>query len=145
MVGTHVGAGQVARAKRIAWTGAVIAGVVSLAIGVTVALVPALWVNVFSSDPEVLAAGSLYLRIVGPFYTFLGISIVLYFASQGSGHVLGPVLAGTARLFLVVGGAALVLALDGPLWSVFALVALGLVVFGSLTALAVQRTDWSHH
>jgi putative MATE family efflux protein len=145
MVGTHVGAGQVARAKRIAWTGAVIAGAVSLAIGVTVALVPALWVDIFSSDPEVHAAGSLYLRIVGPFYTFLGISIVLYFASQGSGHVLGPVLAGTARLLLVVGGAALVLALDGPLWSVFALVALGLVVFGSLTALAVQRTDWSRH
>jgi len=68
---------------------------------------------------------------------------VLYFASQGSGHVLWPVLAGTARLVLVVGGAALVLALSGPLWSVFALVAVGLAVFGSLTALAVKRTDWS--
>jgi Na+-driven multidrug efflux pump len=143
MVGTHVGAGQVARAKRIAWTGAAIAGAVSLAIGVTVAIVPEAWVGIFSSDPQVLEAGRLYLRIVGPSYTFLGIAIVLYFASQGSGHVVWPVLAGTARLLLVVGGAALVLALRGPLWSVFALVAVGLVVFGSLTALAVQRTDWA--
>jgi len=143
MVGTHVGAGQVARAKRIAWTGAAIAGAVSLAIGVTVAIVPEAWVGIFSADPQVLEAGRLYLRIVGPSYAFLGIAIVLYFASQGSGHVVWPVLAGTARLLLVVGGAALVLALRGPLWSVFALVAVGLVVFGSLTALAVKRTDWS--
>jgi len=143
MVGTHVGAGHIARAKRIAWTGAAIAGAVSLAIGITVAIVPEAWVGIFSSDPQVLAAGRLYLRIVGPSYTFLGVAIVLYFASQGSGHVLWPVLAGTARLVLVVGGAALVLALDGPLWSVFALVAVGLAVFGSLTALAVKRTDWS--
>jgi MATE family, multidrug efflux pump len=55
------------------------------------------------------------------------------------------VLAGTARLVLVVSGAAIALALDAPLWSVFALVGFGLVVFGSLTALAVQRTDWARH
>jgi Na+-driven multidrug efflux pump len=145
MVGTHVGAGYATRAKTIAWTGAAIAGAVSLAIGVTVALVPQVWVRIFSADPDVLAAGSVYLRIVGPCYTFLGISIVLYFASQGSGHVLWPVLAGTVRLLLVVSGAALVLALNGPLWSVFALVALGLAVFCGLTALAVKRTDWSRH
>ncbi|MDX1376049.1 MAG: MATE family efflux transporter [Burkholderiales bacterium] len=143
MVGTHVGAGFAERAKRIAWTGAAIAGGVSLAIGVTVAIVPEAWVRIFSDDPQVLEAGRLYLRIVGPCYTFLGIAIVLYFASQGSGHVVRPVLAGTARLVLVVGGAALVVALGGPLWAVFALVGTGLVVFGSLTALAVQRTDWA--
>jgi len=143
MVGTHVGAGSVARAKQIAWTGAAIAGAVSLAIGVTVAIVPEAWVRIFSDDPQVLEAGRLYLRIVAPCYTFLGISIVLYFASQGSGHVIRPVLAGTARLVLVVGGAALVLALGGPLWCVFALVGVGLVVFCGLTVLAVKRTDWS--
>ncbi|KPK07083.1 MAG: hypothetical protein AMJ64_07655 [Betaproteobacteria bacterium SG8_39] len=143
MVGTHVGAGHLARAKDIAWTGAAIAGAVSLAIGITVAIAPQVWVGIFSDDPQVLEAGQLYLRIVGPSYTFLGIAIVLYFASQGSGHVVWPVLAGTVRLLLVVVGAALVLALSGPLWAVFALVAVGLVVFGSLTALAVKRTDWA--
>jgi len=143
MVGTHVGAGLVARAKHIAWTGAAIAGAVSLAIGITVALVPEAWVRIFSDDPQVLEAGRLYLRIVGPCYAFLGVAIVLYFASQGSGHIVWPVLAGTARLVLVVCGAALFVALNGPLWSVFALVGVGLVVFGSLTAIAVKRTDWS--
>ena len=145
MVGTHIGAGQAARAKRIAWIGAALGGGMSFAIGITVALLPAAWVGIFSDDPAVLAAGSLYLRIVAPFYTFLGFAIVLYFASQGSGHVVWPVLAGTARLVVVVGGAAVALALGAPLWWLFALIAFGLVVLGSLTALAVQRTDWSRH
>jgi Na+-driven multidrug efflux pump len=91
----------------------------------------------------VLAAGSLYLRIVAPCYVFIGVAIVLYFASQGSGHVVWPVLAGTVRLVVVVGGTAVALALGAPLWSIFALIALGLTVIGSLTALAVKRTDWS--
>ena len=143
MVGTHIGAGQAMRAKRIAWIGAALGGGMSLVIGITAALFPAAWVGIFSSDPAVLAAGSLYLRIVAPFYSFLGFAIVLYFASQGSGHVVWPVLAGTARLVIVVGGAALALSLDAPLWTVFALVALGLAALGSLTALAVKRTEWA--
>ncbi len=145
MVGTHIGAGQAARAKRIAWIGAALGGSISFAIGITVALFPAAWVGIFSDDPAVLAAGSLYLRIVAPCYVFIGVAIVLYFASQGSGHVVWPVLAGTVRLVVVVGGTAVALALGAPLWSIFALIALGLTVIGSLTALAVRRTDWSRH
>jgi putative MATE family efflux protein len=143
MVGTHIGAGQVARAKHIAWVGAALGGGLSLVIGVSAALFPAAWVGIFSGDPAVLAAGSQYLRIVAPFYSFLGFAIVLYFASQGSGHVLRPVLAGTARLLVVVGGAALAVPLGAPLWVLFALIALGLAVLGSLTALVVKRTDWA--
>ncbi len=143
MVGTHIGAGQAARAKHIAWVGAALGGGLSLVIGVTAALFPAAWVGLFSADPAVLAAGSRYLRIVAPCYTFLGFAIVLYFASQGSGHVIRPVLAGTARLLVVVGGAALAVPLGAPLWVLFALIALGLAVLGSLTALAVKRTDWT--
>jgi len=143
MVGTHIGAGQAARAKAIAWTGAAIAGCISLTIGLAVALFPEAWIHIFSRDPEVVAAGRQYLQIVAPFYVFLGLAIVLYFASQGAGHVLRPVLAGTVRLVLVVGGAFIALALDAPLWVLYALIAFGLAVFGSLTAFAVHRTDWA--
>jgi hypothetical protein len=42
--------------------------------------------------------GALYLRIVGPSYGAMGLGLVFYFASQGAGRVLWPVLAGTVRL-----------------------------------------------
>ena len=39
-----------------------------------------------------IAAGSAYLRIVGPFYGFFGLGMALYFASQGAGALKWPLL-----------------------------------------------------
>jgi putative MATE family efflux protein len=142
LVGTHIGAGQHARAKRIAWAGTAAAVVVTLAIGVWVTLFPATWVRIFSDDPAVLESGSLYLKIVGPFYAFFGAGMALYFASQGAGRMLLPMLAGTARLAVVAVGGLAVLKLAGTLGALFAVIASGLVLFGTLTALAVYRGSW---
>ena len=56
--------------------------------------------------------------------------MALYFASQGAGQMLLPVLAGTVRLVLVVAGGALVVQLAGPLGAVFAVIACGIALFG---------------
>ncbi len=142
MVGTHIGAGQAARAKRIAWAGTAIATGISLAIGLFVAIYPAAWVQIFSDDPAVLETGSLYLRMVAPFYGLFGAGMALYFASQGAGRMLLPVLAGTVRLVLVVAGCATVVALAGPLGAIFAVIACGIALFGGLIIAAVYRARW---
>ena len=142
LVGTHVGAGRAERAKRIAWTGTGMAVAVTALIGFGAALFPGAWVRLFSSDPGVLDAGTGYLRIVGPFYPLLGVSIALYFASQGVGRMLVPVLAGTARLAIVIAGGFAAAALGAPLWTLFAVIALGMTVHGATTAWAVHRSDW---
>jgi putative MATE family efflux protein len=142
MVGTNIGAGQAARAKRIAWTGTAAAMLVCLAIGWSVAFHPPLWIHIFSDDPAVLDIGSVYMRIVAPLYPLFGAGMALYFASQGSGQMLRPVLAGTARLALVVAGGAAVMHWQGPLAALFGVIALGLTVFGSLTAWVVYKARW---
>jgi Na+-driven multidrug efflux pump len=139
LVGIHIGAGHAERAKKIAWTGAVLAASISLAIGATAAAVPQVWVSLFSDDPDVLASGSLYLRTVGLFYPFLAAGTALYFASQGAGQVVRPVLAGTARLLIVIVGCALV----GSLQGIFAVIAAGLAAFGALSIWFVKRTRWA--
>jgi Na+-driven multidrug efflux pump len=138
LVGTHVGAGRAERAKRIAWVGAALAGGISLAIGATAALVPEAWVGLFSSDPAVLQAGALYLGIVAPLFPFLAMGIALYFASQGAGQVLWPVLAGTVRLVVVIALGAYVVSLP----AIFGVIALAMVVFGALTMWFVARARW---
>jgi putative MATE family efflux protein len=143
MVGINIGAGHAARAKRIAWTGTGAAALVSLAIGGSVAVFPALWIRIFSEDPAVIEIGSLYMRIVAPLYPLFGAGMALYFASQGAGLMLLPVLAGTARLLLVVAGGALVMHLGGPLAALFSVIALGLTAFGGLTSLAVYKARWA--
>jgi Na+-driven multidrug efflux pump len=139
LVGTHIGAGRPARAKRIAWVGAGLAASISLTIGVIVALFPLAWVGLFSDDPAVLDSGSRYLRTVAPFYPMLAASIALYFASQGAGRVLLPVLAGTARLAVVIVGGAAAASLGG----IFAVIAAAMALAGLLTILFVARTAWT--
>src|SRR3984885_14419136 len=101
MVGMAIGAGRVARARRIAW----IAGLVSFVsvglIATVIAIFPDLWVNIFTNDPGVRAASRQYLHTAAPMYAFIGLSISMYFSSQGAAKVLGPVLAQTARLLFV--------------------------------------------
>jgi putative MATE family efflux protein len=142
LVGMNIGAGNPARAKRAAFTGAAIAAGISLVIGFWAALFPQVWVQLFSHDPQVIEAGSAYLRRVAPFYPFMGIGVALYFASQGAQRVGWPVLAGTARLIVAVGGGWLVLQSGGGLAMLFWTIAAAITVWGSLTALAVWKTPW---
>lgn len=138
LVGTHIGAGRAARAKRIAWVGAGFAACISLVIGVAVSIFPLAWVGIFSSDAAVLEHGSSYLRTVAPFYPLLAAGIALYFASQGAGRVLRPILAGTVRLAIVIAGGLMVASLQG----VFIVIAAAMIAFGALSVWFVASTDW---
>jgi Na+-driven multidrug efflux pump len=141
-VGTNVGAGHRDRALRVAWTGAAIAALATEAIGVTAALYPHAWLGLFGDDPEMLAAGAQYLRIVGPFYGFFGGGMALYFASQGAGRLGWPLTAALLRLALATGGGALALLLWGSLAGVFTALAAALAVFGIVNATAVAGGAW---
>jgi putative MATE family efflux protein len=141
MVGTNVGAGELARARRVAWVGAGLAAAVTGSVGVLAALLPRAWIGTFSSQPEVLAAGETYLRIVGPTYGLFGLGLALYFASQGAGQLLWPLAAGFARLLVTVGGGWLAVTwLGGELPALFAAIALAFVVFGGAQAAAINAT-----
>jgi Na+-driven multidrug efflux pump len=103
-----------------------------------VAIFPLAWVGLFSNDTAVLEAGTTYLHIVGPFYSLLAAGIALYFASQGAGQMLRPVLAGTTRLAIVLVGGALVASLP----AIFAVVALGITLSAALLMWFVGRARW---
>ena len=104
MVGTAVGAGEFKRATKAAWTGAVISGVLTEAIGLAAALKPQAWLDLYGTDPTMLDFGIRYLQIVGPLYGFFGFGLALYFAAQGTGRLLWPLAAGIARLVVAAGG-----------------------------------------
>jgi MATE family, multidrug efflux pump len=142
MVGMAIGARDVERARRVAWTAAGVAVVALGAIGLTVTVAPDVWSGLFTSDPAVRAAANLYLRWAGPGFAFVGLGLSLYFASQGSGKMLGPVLSGTVRLLVIALGGWALTANAAPAWSLFALVAVSMVAFGLSVAAAVYLTPW---
>jgi hypothetical protein len=68
--------------------------------------------------------------------------MALYFASQGAGRLAWPLVASTTRfLAATVGGWAL-LQLTGSMSGLFAALAVGLVLLGTLNALAIARGAW---
>jgi Na+-driven multidrug efflux pump len=111
-------------------------------LGLGVAWMPEVWTMLFTDEPAVLQASATYFRWAGPFYGLFGLGLALYFASLGAGQAAGPVMAGTLRLVVVaLGGSALALA-QGPVWSIFALVGVGMAVYGISMVWFVRRTPW---
>jgi putative MATE family efflux protein len=142
MVGMAMGAGLVKRARRVAWTAGAAAGLTVGLVGLIVAVAPALWVSLFTSDPGVTAAANSYFAWAGPAFGFFGMGVCLYFASQGAAKVGGPVLAGTLRLLLVGLGGWWLVSIDAPAWTLFALVGVAMVAFGLATVLSIRLTRW---
>jgi putative MATE family efflux protein len=146
IVGTCVGAGRRERALRAAWVGAGLAFALTEIIGLAAALFPRAWLGLFGSDPAMLDAGAQYLRIVGPFYGFFGLGLALYFASQGAGRLLWPVVGNVARLIVAGVGGWLALrwvgaGVESLAW-VFAAQAVALVVYGLFNVGAVAGGAW---
>ena len=142
MVGMAIGAGLVARARRVAWTTGIVATLTVGAVGVVAAIQPTLWVSLFTRDPGVSAAAATYFAFAGPAFGFFGLGVALYFSSQGAARVLGPVLASTARLLIVGCGGWWLAMLQAPSWMLFALVGVAMAVFGLGTAASVRFSRW---
>ncbi len=142
MVGTNIGAGLHDRALRVAWIGAAIAAGLCEMIGLGAAAAPRAWLSLFDTDPAMIDAGSRYLHAVGPVYGLFGLGMALYFASQGAGRLLWPLLANFARLIIAACGGFLALRFTGNLSHVFAALALALAAFGLINAAAVAGGAW---
>jgi putative MATE family efflux protein len=143
MVGTNIGAGNRLRAERVAWVGAGLAAALTGSIGLLGALFPRIWLGLFSAEPEVLAVGATYLNVVGPTYGLFGLGLALYFASQGAGKLLWPLLAGVARLMVAAGGGWIAMHwLGGGLSTLFTAMALAFFVYAATVAMAIKAGGW---
>lgn len=142
-VGTNFGAQNYARARNIAWFGASSVALVLGLLGIAIAAWPALWLNLFTADEAAYAIGARYLNVVGPAYGLFAFGQALYFASQGTGKPLLPVLVGVVRLFSVAGIGACVIVFGGPLWGIFAGVSVGMTVIGVGLALCLRSRAWA--
>jgi Na+-driven multidrug efflux pump len=142
MVGMAIGAGLVERARRVAWTSGGLSFSVVGAFGLAAALFPDLWSGLFTADPAVRESTRVYFAWAGPSYGFFGLALSLYFASQGAGRMLGPVLAQAIRLAIVAIGGWWIAGTGAPAGALFAVVAAAMVAYGCATAVAVHNARW---
>lgn len=142
MIGMAIGAKLVARARQVAWTAGGLAGLLVGVIGLTVWIAPDLWIGLFTQNEAVRVAARSYFAWAGLAYCWFGIGVCLYFSSQGAAKVGGPVIAGTVRLLMVLGGGWWLASSGAELWTLFALVGASMTVYGVLTIAIVRGTSW---
>lgn len=145
MVGANIGAGRTDRALQVAWTGSCAAAGIVGGIGLLLAIYPDLWLRVFldPSNTAALEAGRSYFRIVGPFYGFFGLGLALYFASQGAGRMMWPVISSLGRMAVALVGALILttytqMGVNG----IFAAIGGAMLVYGGIIILAVWLGRW---
>ncbi len=141
LTGTAIGAGNRERALKVAWTGALIASVITEAIGLAATTFPAAWISLFGADATMNAVGIHYLHVVGPFYGFFGMGLALYFASQGAGRLGWPLIGALLRVTIATVGGYIAVKAAG-LTGLFLALGLALAVFGLVTAIATAAGVW---
>ena len=144
MVGVNMGGRNAARAKRVAWIGGALGAALTEAIGLLVAFLPMLWIQLFTQDPDVFASARIYLQTVAPAYGFLGFGFTISYAAQGAGCVFWPFIAMTVRMCIATGiGWFVVTCLHVGIPELSLVVAVSLVAFASVCALAMaSKTVW---
>ena len=143
IVGTNIGAGNYDRAELAGRYGMTSAALICGTVGVFLALFPNLWIPIFTDDAGTFEVARSYIRIVGPAYAFLGIGLVLYFASQGAGNMTWPIRAQILRFAISVGGAFfLVNYLGYGLNAVFIVTVIALALYAGIISIAVFNGAW---
>ena len=145
MVGANIGAGRTNRALRIAWTGSLAAAGVVGSIGLLLAVFPDLWLGMFldPSNTTAVDAGRSYFRLVAPFYAFFGLGLALYFASQGAGRMIWPVISSLSRMAVALVGALILTKYTNmKVEGIFAAIGCSMLAFGLIIALAIRRSGW---
>ena len=143
MVGTNIGAGNRQRALKIVLIGGAVAFGVTETIGVLAALFPEGWLKLFTQDATAIKVGSDYLRIVGPAFGFFGLGIGMYFALLGANLLLWPIVGAVLRSALAMCGGAVAALWFGSLHAMFIVLALALVVSGTIPLLSVRKKNWT--
>jgi len=136
MVGTNVGAGQLARAIRIAWIAAGLAVSGTGLIGLAAIFWPQAWIFLFTAAPDVSAVAATYLCVAALGYAFIGMNTLTQ-AFQAMGQTFWPLMAVASRAaVLAIGGWLVVAVFDGGVIGLAIVTALGLAVAGGIIAVA---------
>ncbi len=143
LVGTNIGAGQRERALRVALLGGAVAFCLTEAIGARRGdLADGLARPVRHRPAHAGDRAPPICAWSGRPTASSASGLCLYFASQGAGRLLWPLLAGLLRMVIAVGGGWLALRLTGSLTWVFAALSVALVVYGSTLTIAIASGVW---
>jgi len=129
MVGQNLGAGKVARAEKVVRIAMIVNASFMAVVGILYLLFAKHLLAFFGATGESLAGGILFMRIIPMSYFVIAMAMTMGFAMNGAGMTRpGMYAAITGQLIVQVGLAAIFVAMDLPLQSIWFAVVCGTVV-----------------
>ena len=143
MVGTNIGAGNFARAERIAWTAAALAAASPDVSDYSVSRHRTCGSACSPMSQRFTSLRASYLVISSLAYPFLGLGLTLASAFQAAGRPVWPVLAITSRALVVaVGGWIVVHLTETGIAGLAVVAASGFIVYGIILMIAFRVGLW---
>jgi Na+-driven multidrug efflux pump len=99
IIGQNLGANNIERAKQAVKTSTLVTTVFLVTGGLIIFLLAKSIVGVFTTDIDVLAQGSFYLRAITLSLPFMGFFVIFIGTFQGSGHTVSAMLLMSGRLW----------------------------------------------
>lgn len=88
MTGQNLGAKQPNRAAKAAWIATGYGAAINFVAAIIMLIFASHMTRLFDSNPEVVAIGATYLKLVSPFYVFAALGIILGRAMNGAGDTI---------------------------------------------------------
>jgi len=145
LVGQNIGAGNMERAARIAWLGSVVGFIALEVFGILVFFTAAPIVAFFvPSDPGVIEAGGIFLRIIAFSWGFIGLQFCLTAVFRASGNMVMTMMLTLISQWVLQFPIAYILSkhtamgIDGIWWSI----PIANIVMGIIVVLVYMKGDW---
>ncbi|MEE9525873.1 MAG: MATE family efflux transporter [Candidatus Woesearchaeota archaeon] len=101
IVGQNVGAKKYDRAEQTVWSSIKITTLIVAFLSILLFIFPKAIFGVFTNEPQLLAEGISFLRIISLNYVFVAVVILISGAFQGAGKAMPALILNTIRLFVI--------------------------------------------
>lgn len=141
-VGQNIGAGLLERVKQGTRSTLIVSIIVSVVLGGGTMAFGSFFMRLFSTSPDVIAAGTAYLNRILPFYVIFTVFFILNAVMRGAGETIVPMFASTISLWLARVPAAYLLASFFGRDNMFFCYAVGWILGVMITLYFYSKGNW---
>ena len=143
IAGQNIGAQRFDRVKSLFWTGLILSLSLTLAASAAALVMPKVLMGFFVTDPEVIAIGAMYLRILAVGYLLFAVTYVSNGIINGSGHTLVTTIIILISLWLIrIPLATYLVAVTGKIEAIWLSIVISFAVLTLTSVIFYAKGGW---
>lgn len=143
LAGQNIGARRFDRVRKVFWNGLFLSCGMTLAASLAAFIIPGFLMRLFVKDPEVIAIGTLYLRILAAGYLFFAVTYVSNGIINGSGNTFATTMFSLISLWVIrIPLAAWLSKLTGRVEAIWVSILISFAILTVISLVYYARGSW---